>query len=70
MSAYRNDPSFRIPTHDYIGQRVKIGDKGTIFSPRGIAYEGIVVQRGGKRWFQIGEGAWIGGIGNMMLMKG
>jgi hypothetical protein len=70
MSTYKNDPSFRIPTHDYIGQRVKVGDKATIFSPRGIAYEGIVVQRGGKRWFQVDEQMRVGGIGNMMLMKG
>jgi hypothetical protein len=70
MSIYKNDPSYRIPTHDYIGQHVKVVDEATIFSPHGIAYEGIVVQIGGKRWFQVDEGMRIGGIGNMMLMKG
>lgn len=70
VNPMRNDPYYRIPTRDYIGQRVKIGDPAIIFSPHGIAWEGKIVQIGRKRWFAVDEGMRIGGIGNMMLMKG
>ena len=60
----------RIPTHDEIGQRMRIGDKAVLFSKHGTHYEGKIVQRGGKRWFEIMPGSWIGGIGNCRIMKG
>lgn len=59
----------RIPTHDYLGRKVKIGDKAIVFSKNGIHYEGTIQQIGGKRWFVIDETARIGGIGNCYLMK-
>ena len=59
----------RIPTHDEIGQKINIGNYATIFSNHGTYYTGKIVQRGGKRWFEIAEGAYIGGIGNSRIMK-
>lgn len=59
----------RIPTHDILGNRIKIGEKAIIFSKHGISYEGTIVQIGGKRWFQVDEGFRIGGIGNHYLIK-
>lgn len=60
----------RIPTHDIIGQRVKVGERATLFSPHGTHYEGIVVQRGGKRWLEVDGNMWIGGIGTNYMIKG
>ncbi len=59
----------RIPTHDILGQRIKVGEKAILFSSHGISHEGTVVQRGGKRWLEIDDGAWIGGIGNHLMIK-
>ena len=66
-----NSPTHRMPTHDEIGQRIKIGERATVFSRHNIHYTGKVVQRGGKRWFQPDEypEMFIGGIGNCRIMK-
>lgn len=64
-----NRESKRIPTHDILGHKIKIGEKAILFSPHGISYEGLIVQRGGKRWLQIDKGVWIGGIGNHSMIK-
>jgi hypothetical protein len=61
--------SQRIPTHDYLGRKVWIGEKATIFSPAGIHYEGTIQQIGGKRWFVVDDMMKIGGIGNCFMMK-
>lgn len=64
------NPAFnRIPTHDILGKKVRIGEEVTLFSRHDTHYDGVVVQRGGKRWVQIDEGAWIGGIGNCLMIK-
>ncbi|WP_313433072.1 hypothetical protein [Siminovitchia terrae] len=60
----------RIPTHDILGQRIKVGEKAILFSTHGVSFEGTVVQRGGKRWLEIDKGVWIGGIGNHFMIKG
>ncbi len=65
MVAERN----RIPTHDILGQRIKVGEKAILFSSHGISFEGTVVQRGGKRCLEIDGPAWIGGIGNHLMIK-
>lgn len=59
----------RIPTTDILGQKVKINDKAILFSEHGIAYEGMIKQIGGKRWFSVNEGFRIGGIGNHLMIK-
>lgn len=59
----------RIPTHDYLGRRVKVGEKAVIFSKHGTHYEGKIEQIGGKRWFVVDPGMKIGGIGNCFLLK-
>jgi len=66
-----NSPTHRIPTHDEIGQRIKIGERAILFSRHDIHYTGTVVQRGGKRWFQLDDcnRMFIGGIGNCRIMK-
>lgn len=61
--------SQRIPTRDYLGRKVKIGEKVVIFSKKDIHYEGVIRQIGGKRWFVVDETMKIGGIGNCFLMK-
>lgn len=64
-----NSTTHRIPTHDEIGQRIKVGERAILFSRHDIHYVGTVVQRGGKRWFEVFDGMWIGGIGNCVIMK-
>lgn len=64
-----NSPSMRIPTHDILGRKVRIGEKAIMFSRHGISYEGTIVQIGGKRWFQIDEHMRAGGIGNHFMIK-
>jgi len=64
-----NQPSDRIPTHDILERRIKVGEQATLFSKHGIYFEGKVVQRGGKRWFEVEDGFWIGGIGNHLIIK-
>ena len=64
-----NIDSQLIPTRDYLGKRVKIGDKAIMFSKHGTYYEGKIIQDGGKRWFQINEHMRIGGIGNCLMLK-
>ena len=64
-----NSESQRIPTHDYLGRRVNIGEKAIIFSKHGVHYEGVIAQIGGKRWFQVNEAMRIGGIGNCYLLR-
>lgn len=59
----------RIPVYDEIGQRINIGDRAVLFSKHGTHYEGKVVQGGGKRWFEVAPGTWIGGIGSCRIMK-
>ncbi|MFD1363140.1 hypothetical protein [Lentibacillus salinarum] len=52
----------RIPTHDYLGRKVNINDKATIFTR-------VIKQIGGKRWFVVDEEMKIGGLGNCFLIK-
>lgn len=61
--------SQRIPTHDYLGRKIKVGEKAVIFSKVSIHYEGKIEQIGGKRWFVIDSETRIGGIGNLFLLK-
>lgn len=58
-----------IPTHDEIGQRIKVGDDAILFSPNGIHYEGNIVRIGGKRCFQVKNSFRIGGIGSCRIMR-
>lgn len=62
-------PWQRIPTHDVLGNPLKIGDTAIMFSKHGISYEGVIRQIGGKRWFEVDEGFRIGGIGNHLIIK-
>lgn len=66
-----NSPTHRIPTHDEIGQRIKVGERAILFSRHGTQFDGVIVQRGGKRWFQPDSfpEMFIGGIGNQRIMK-
>jgi len=66
---YLRHQSQRIPTHDYLGRKVWIGEKATLFSSNGVHYEGTIQQIGGKRWFVVNESMRIGGIGSLYLMK-
>jgi len=64
-----NDYIHRIPKIDSLGNKLKIGDKAVIYSERGIHYEGVIQQIGGKRWFVVNENMRIGGIGNCLIKK-
>lgn len=58
-----------IPTTDYRGNKVRIGDKAIMFSRRGIAFVGTIKQIGGKRWFEVRPGFRIGGLGSNYMLK-
>lgn len=64
-----NQESQRIPTTDYLGRHVRVGERAVIFSKHGTHYEGKVVQFKGKRWLQVDQTMRIGGIGNCFFMK-
>jgi hypothetical protein len=59
----------RIPKYDFLGNRLKIGDKAILFSELLVSYEGIIKQIGGKRWLEVDEATRIGGIGTFFIMK-
>lgn len=64
-----NDYMHQIPKIDSLGNKLKIGDKAVIYSKRGIHFEGVIQQIGGKRWFVVDENMRIGGIGNCSIKK-
>ncbi|TKI63182.1 hypothetical protein FC756_18525 [Lysinibacillus mangiferihumi] len=69
-STGKQDRSSKIPMHDILGQRVRVGDRVDVFSPHGISYENVqVIQIGGKRWIQADEHMRFGGLGNHEMIK-
>ena len=66
----KEDRSDKIPTHDILGQRVKVGQRVDVFGPHGISYENVqVIQIGRKRWIQADEYMHFGGLGNHEMIK-